>query len=172
MEAEANISPRAGNQTRPKQKVLAGLLLTPSAVQLQKRAKKKLVLSLADASSLPGVPAGTRKGRAHEPAPCPQPPNNPWCMDVPLSLLTARLMGITCPCPQPPSNPWCMDVPLSLLTARLMGITCPCPQPPSNPWCMDVPLSLLTARLMGITCPCPQLPSNPWCMSDLTPSPL
>ena len=44
MEAEANISPRAGNQTRPKQKVLVGLPLTPSAVQLQNRAKKKWYL--------------------------------------------------------------------------------------------------------------------------------
>ena len=41
MEAEANISRKAGNQTRPKQNILAGLLLTPSAVQLRNCAKKK-----------------------------------------------------------------------------------------------------------------------------------
>ena len=41
MEAEANISPRAGNQTRPKQKALPGLLLTPSAVQLENGVTKK-----------------------------------------------------------------------------------------------------------------------------------
>ena len=52
MEAEANISPRAGNQTRPKQKVLAGLPLTPSAVQLQNCAKKKLVVNSCPSACL------------------------------------------------------------------------------------------------------------------------
>ena len=80
-------------------------------------------------------------GRAPQPAYCatygdhvslPIPSKQSMAHDVPISLLTARLMGLAHSLQAIHGH----DVPLSLLTARLIGITCPC---------MEVPISLLTA---------------------------